>query len=598
MPKKPTVPLVETAGEQSPLQIDPSDILSGIAGSYDKKVTTESKKNREVVLKMQKDGEMGEEKPPEDDADEKGDGKEIIRKRADKPKKEEGVSEQEERLGRKQEKLESRKGRGGEKREAPIENPSEILSKGKAGDQTRIEKLSPKSVSNRQTALAEMEKVITESYFKTNPKKQSFEEILKDNLDAEINAKVEEIDEEKKEGKDTVEKIDELRDLRSYVESYRKSIVEKLENENQTQRPNIDKINELERRIASADYRIKMLNKAGLAFSKPNKENSLTDEDWAEAKDVRDDVRKKIASELHELLLFVDDHRNFLIDQIKKETDKSKISEIQRKIDLAEYRIKTLDRARLYYLNPETEKKLTIMERMEAQSVRIEVLNRIKEERKGNIVMAPKRANQKQEIPQPIKVEKKEEAPTKESLEKEVALRAEIQKIFGEKIKEASLMVSTSRPLYIQQIKTKTRHDHTQTNRSSLLSRLLGRSSEKKPSENIAKYEETKADYESNLNILKNILTDEKLIGEALKKASELGDSGLQILEEEKIKLQEILQRILITEAGAIIDAVGESLPEKDRKIVASLERLYKKSKRGSLLDLKPIIDIDTENYA
>jgi hypothetical protein len=570
MTKKSAGPLQEKTLSKKPKgeKID-LDILGGIAESYRGRVAAEAKAHIQEIGEVHKTN-LGVEKQ---------ENREDGAKLATAPSFN-NVLDQEEKLRRKQEKLRKNRTQKNEDRKA---------------DQIPPEQLSPESLANKNKALKVMEGVITESYLKTNPKKQSFEEILKDNLDAEINAKVEEIDEEKKEGKDTVEKIDELRDLRSYVESYRKSIVEKLENENQTQRPNIDKINELERRIASADYRIKMLNKAGLAFSKPNKENSLTDEDWAEAKDVRDDVRKKIASELHELLLFVDDHRNFLIDQIKKETDKSKISEIQRKIDLAEYRIKTLDRARLYYLNPETEKKLTIMERMEAQSVRIEVLNRIKEERKGNIVMAPKRANQKQEIPQPIKVEKKEEAPTKESLEKEVALRAEIQKIFGEKIKEASLMVSTSRPLYIQQIKTKTRHDHTQTNRSSLLSRLLGKSSEKKPSENIAKYEETKADYESNLNILKNILIDEKLTGEALKKASELGDSGLQILEEEKIKLQEILQRILITEAGAIIDAVGESLPEKDRKIVASLENLYIKNKENggrSLLGLKPIIDI------
>jgi hypothetical protein len=576
MTKKSAGPLQEKTPSKKPKgeKID-LDILGGIAESYRGRVATKAKAHIQEIGEVHKTN-LGVEKQ---------ENREGRAKLATAPSFN-NVLDQEEKLRKKQGKLRKNRTQKNEDQKA---------------DQIPPEQLSPESLANKNKALKVMEGVITESYLKTNPKKQSFEEILKENLDAEVNAKRKDMDEEKKEGKDTVEKIDELRDLRSYVESYRKSIVEKLENENQTQRPNIDKINELERRMASADYRIKMLNKAGLAFSKPNKENSLTDEEWAEAKDVRNDVRKKIASELHELLLFVDDHRNSLIDQIKKETDKSKMSEIQRKIDLAEYRIKTLDRARLYYLNPETEKKLTIMERMEAQSVRIEVLNRIKEERRENIVIAPKEAKQKQEISQSIKVEKKEEAPTKESLEKEDALRVEIQKIFGEKIKEASLAVSASRPLYIQQIKTKTRHDHTQTNRSSLLSRLLGRSSEKKPSENIAKYEETKAGYEENLNILKNILTDEKLIGEALKKASELGDSGLQILEEEKIKLQEILQRILITEAGAIIDAVGESLPEKDRKIVASLEDLYIKNKENggrSLLGLKPIIDINSEEYA
>jgi hypothetical protein len=557
------------------------DILGGIAESYRGRVAAEAETHIQEIGEVHKT-KLSEGMP---------ENREGRAKLATAPSFN-NVLDQEEKLRRRKEKLRKNRTQKNEDGDADSNNLPKALPEEKIADQIPPEELSPESLANKNKALKVMEGVITESYLKTNPKRQSFEEILKENLDAEVNAKRKDMDEEKKEGKDTVEKIDELRDLRSYVESHRKSIVEKLENENQTQRPNIDKINELERRMASADYRIKMLNKAGLAFSKPNKENSLTDEERAEAKEVRDDVRKKIASELHELLLFVDDHRNSLIDQIKKETNKSKMSEIQRKIDLAEYRIKTLDRARLYYLDPETEKKLTIMERMEAQSVRIEVLNRIKEEKRGNIVIAPKEAKQKQEVSQSIRVEKKEEAPTKESLEKEDALRVEIQKIFGEKIKEASLMVSTSRPLYIQQIKTKTRHDHTQTNRSSLLSRLLGRSSEKKPSENIAKYEETKAGYEENLNILKNILTDEKLIGEALKKASELGDSGLQILEEEKIKLQEILQRILITEAGAIIDAVGESLPEKDRKIVASLERLYKKNEGNSLLDLKPIIDI------
>ena len=126
--------------------------------------------------------------------------------------------------------------------------------------------------------------------------------------------------------------------------------------------------------------------------------------------------------------------------------------------------------------------------------------------------------------------------------------------------------------------------------------KLIGKFSPKKPSENIDEYEKTKADYEKNLEVLKNILTDENLESEALKKAFDLGDLGLKILEEEKIKLQEIVQKILTTERSAVIDARGKGLPERDRRTVASLEALREKSGFSPLLGLKPIIDISEIN--
>ncbi len=512
-------------------------------------------------------------------------------------------------------------------------------------------------------------------------------------------------------------KIIELRELISYVESYRNSIIEKKEGEDKKSRPNIDKITEFERKLEKADYRIKMLNKARLAFSSKDGKNSLAEEEWKEAKKVREEVHGRIAEELQEPIAFVKDYKMSLLESRNKEKDERKKTEIEGKVQKAEHRIEILENAHNFFLYPSEGNLLSEEDWKELKEVRRDVMKRMKEIKSENIVTAPRnsdkerkedssietsiekaenfeellsiikttngmqgsthwipqdellgrmylvksgritpdylprvlenkmeellgnkkeiKASEKKEekppqineaiqnlnkkepekvAPKAVKIPvveknptkpKEEEAPVTKKVEeapkpvneeaqgKIEALRAEIQKIFIEKIREASALVSASRAPYNQQIEIKTRHDYTQTNRSSIMAKLFRKPSEKKPSENIDEYEKTKADYEKNLEILKNILTNDGLQEEALKKAFELGDLGLKILEEEKIKLQEIVQKILLAERKALIDAKGKGLPERDRRTVESLEALRNKSGVSPLLGLRPIIDIN-----
>ena len=103
-----------------------------------------------------------------------------------------------------------------------------------------------------------------------------------------------EIDDLKRENEKKAERVHELL---MFVDEHRDSIIEKIKAENKNERPNIDRISELERKIAMADYRIKTLNKVRIYFLNPSKENALTKQEWKESERVREEVRAKMAEE-------------------------------------------------------------------------------------------------------------------------------------------------------------------------------------------------------------------------------------------------------------------------------------------------------------
>lgn len=185
-----------------------------------------------------------------------------------------------------------------------------------------------------------------------------------------------------------------------------------------------------------------------------------------------------------------------------------------------------------------------------------------------------------------------------ESKKEEGKLREEVQKIFNERIDEIYLKISSARVLYGKQIKIKTQHEHTQT-RIGILKSKLFRPFTRKPNINNEEYEKAKNLYEESVNELKNCLSEESLDEKVLKKAFEIGDKGLEIVNEEKMKVKEVLRnKILLEEKTLIITLRIESLPKKDSDIINKFATLRKKMRRDDEEYFSDIISHDEYEHA
>lgn len=172
-----------------------------------------------------------------------------------------------------------------------------------------------------------------------------------------------------------------------------------------------------------------------------------------------------------------------------------------------------------------------------------------------------------------------------ETNEQEDDLRKGAENIFNDRIEEILSEITPLRVAYGKQIKIKTQHEHNQTRIGGLMTRLF-RPFSRKESSNEVDFGKSKKEYNTALDNLKNVLNDESLNSEALKMAVELGDRGLEIILEVKLKIFEQLTKTLLNEAQLIEDLKTEGLPEGHKKIKSRLEQLAKdyRKKGGKII--------------
>jgi hypothetical protein len=193
------------------------------------------------------------------------------------------------------------------------------------------------------------------------------------------------------------ERTERLEEMIDFVDEYRRYQIKSAREEN-----NKIKKAEINERIKVAEYRIEVLKNVLNSFLYPSKENELTREEEEEAIEVREIVKRKMAErrnvspspeekirragKLHEILLYLDNRRNFLIDQLKKAKkfgDRKEIEDLQEKIEGTEERIEILDKARIYFLDPINHKNaLPADEWVIVEQFRDDVLKRMNTDKK------------------------------------------------------------------------------------------------------------------------------------------------------------------------------------------------------------------------
>lgn len=319
--------------------------------------------------------------------------------------------------------------------------------------------------------------------------------------------------------------------------------------------------------ISDMTYRINVFKNARRAFLSKDPKDALTDDQTAEVEKVRDEVKERM----------------------EYATAKSEEAPVVTK--KAEVRIPVTPKA------PKVEKKVVAPEAPKTPVAEEKVTTSnapVLEEK----IVAP-------EIPEVPAVEEKV-APTKETPEiskedpeKEEALRNEIQKAYKEMIDSINAKIEVSRKAYILELKVKTQHDQTQSKIGRLMYELLGRAVGKKTSAQEANYLAAEKAYKDDLNILKRILNEYAIQENLTEPAFQMGDRGLQILEEERTKvLTETVRQVLISEKKAILEAIGSAGSEKDRNTVNRLVDLRNKNGVGLLGKMQDLLGINQEENA
>ncbi len=354
-----------------------------------------------------------------------------------------------------------------------------------------------------------------------------------------------------------------------------------------------------------------------------------------------EDMEKRV-KKLDVLLPFIRNHKNSLVTKMNlPETDKKEVERLKSVISDMKYRMDVLENARRAFLSKDPKDALTDDQMAEVENVRDEVIERMAsvatkseevpvavEETKVRIPVTPKAPEAKKKVmapkvpktpevkeeivapeipavPETPVVEKKvasvEETPeiSKETPEKEETLRQEIQKIYGEGIASLNEKIETSRKAYLRELKLKTQHDQTQSKIGRLMYELLGRAVGKKTSAQEANYLATEKAYKEDISLLKLILNDYPIKDELIKNSFEMGDRGLQILEEERLKvLTETVRQVLISEKKAILDAIESVVAAKDINNVNKLVDLYQKKGMSLLGRTKNLLGINQEENA
>jgi len=177
-----------------------------------------------------------------------------------------------------------------------------------------------------------------------------------------------------------------------------------------------------------------------------------------------------------------------------------------------------------------------------------------------------------------------------EPVEKEGDFRKKISYLFGDVVAQELSKVKLSRVAYGKQLKIETQHEHDQARLSWFKKKLTMSSFTKKANANAEILKKAQDEYNLNLENLKNIVNDEKLTKEAIDKALDLGDRGLEIIAEEKAKLFEKIKAIDIEEKKLIQGLREDGLPEKDRKTIDRIAKLYAVPERGMLRMLNAVI--------
>lgn len=440
-----------------------------------------------------------------------------------------------------------------------------------------------------------------------------------------------------------------------------------------------------------ADYRIKTLNKARLYFLNPTPNNDLTEEEWFEARRVRDDIKeimkieKNRKTEVDIKKDVVEENTERKVEAVnkieknitavkpekikvvenppKKEVPASKNSTpLKTRYEAAIERQDAIDRGEIVrkeFVMPEaknenrsllSEEKLSVMKELEKTSDigkilsllekidglqgkqkwfsnrsligrinlalageltpdYIPVLGEINLREKvknfvenGNISItkpeeflqsdtkepetkkepevAPS-TTKKPEINIPLPITEEALVPTKrEREEDEKNFREGVSKLFNDEIEKRLAQVSTSRVEFGKQLKIKTQHEHAQSRLRGLISKLLGKGFVKKNLPNEEALKKAEDEYKINLDNLRQTLNDEALQEQSILKSGYPRDNKLEIVREEKEKLNnKILKLILVDEANLIQGLKEEGLSKKDLETMRVFRALAKKSK-------------------
>jgi hypothetical protein len=363
-----------------------------------------------------------------------------------------------------------------------------------------------------------------------------------------------------------------------------------------------------------------------------------------------EDIEKRV-KKLDVLLHFIRNHKNSLVTKMNlAETDKKEVERLKSVIPDMKYRIDVLENARKAFLSKDPNDALTDEQTTEVENVRDEVINKmaevatkseeapvVTEKTEVRIPVTPKapKATKKDvalevpkvpvveekvttskapvveekivapEVPKvPVveeKVESVKETPeiSKEDPEKEEALRNEIQNIYNERITSINENIEKSRKTYLFELKVKTQHEQTQSKIRRLMQELLGKAVGKKTNAQEENYLKAEKAYKDDINILKFILNDYPIKDELMDKSFKMGDRGLQILEEERVKvLTETVRQVLVSEKKAILEAIGSAGSEKDRNTVNRLVDLRNKNGVGLLGKMQDLLGINQEENA